>query len=70
MKPFLTVENKCFCEYHNGQGENSGVLCNRNGTYQKALKCGLEQSCLGPSTKKNAVNGTGGLCKQGKNNWY
>ena len=70
MKSFVAVNNKCFCEYFNGQGENSGILCNRNGTYQKALICGIEQICSGPSTEEDASYGMGGLCKQGKSNWH
>ena len=58
--------NKCFCEYHNGQGNDNGILCERNGTFQKALLCGENKSCSGPSTEEDAVNGTIGLCKQGR----
>ena len=61
------MKNKCFCEYHNGQGSNSGILCERNGTFQKALLCGKDQICSGPSTEEDAVNEPSGLCKQGKN---
>ena len=60
------MKNKCFCESHNGQGENSGILCMRNDTFQKALLCGLDQICSGPSTERDAVNETSGLCKQGR----
>ena len=58
---------KCYYEYHNGRGNNNGILCERNGTFQKALLCGLEQVCSGASTQEDAVNGIIGLCKQGKN---
>ena len=60
------MTDKCFCESHNGFGENSGILCKRNDTFQKALLCGLDQVCSGPSTEMDAVNGTSGLCIQGR----
>ena len=66
IKCFTPVKNECFCEFHNGQGENGGILCKRNDTFQKALLCGLDQICAGPSTERDAVNGTTGLCTQGR----
>ena len=62
---FFAVKTKCFCEHHNGKGKNSGILCERDTTFQKALLCGLDQICSGPSTEGEAVNGTSGLCQQG-----
>ena len=65
------VGNKCYCEFQNGSGQKSGILCKRNGSFQKALLCGLDpenpQICSGPSTKEYAVNATTALCKSGKN---
>ena len=58
--------NKCFCEYHNGQGIDNGILCERNGTFQRALTCGEDQSCSGPTKEEDAVNGTIGLCTKGR----
>ena len=60
------MTTKCYCEYQNGRGNNNGILCERNGTFQKALLCGGDQICSGPSTEEDAVSGTVGLCKQGK----
>ena len=66
IKFFIQVTNKCICEYQNGQGRNSGILCERNGKFQKALLCGLDQTCSGPSKEEVALNGTLGLCKKGR----
>ena len=56
---------KCHCEFPQGFGEKSGILCETNGKFLKALLCGPESFCVGPSTKEHAVNGTNSLCKNG-----
>lgn len=58
---------RCYCEFQNGGGNDSGILCERKGIFQKALLCGIESVCVGPYTKESAVNGTSTLCKKG---WY
>ena len=59
-------ENKCFCEFQSGRGEKSGVLCETNGTFQRAFLCGLDQICSGSSSEEEAVNDTSELCTYGK----
>ena len=62
----MLIEKKCYCEFKNGYGEKSGILCERNGTFEKALLCGLTSYCTGPSSEQDAANGTSAMCTQGK----
>ena len=62
----MLVVSKCHCEFKNGGGEKSGILCERNGIFEKALICGLESVCTGPFSEQDAINETDALCKQGK----
>ena len=61
----MLVVSKCHCEFKNGGGEKSGILCERNGVFEKALLCGPDSVCIGPSWEQDATNGTNTLCKQG-----
>ena len=62
----MLVDKKCHCEFEYGFGNKSGILCERNGTFENALLCGLSSFCTGPFIEQEAVNGTNTLCKQGK----
>ena len=58
----MLAESKCYCEFENGYHENSGILCEKNGTFQKAIVCGSKAFCTGPSSEQDAANGTSGMC--------
>ena len=59
------AKSNCYCEIPNGFGTNSGIICERSGTFQKALLCGLDTFCSGPSTKKDADIEMINFCKIG-----
>ena len=61
----MLVESKCYCEFKNGVGEKSGILCERTGIFEKALLCGPDSICTGPFSEQDAINETDALCKQG-----
>lgn len=62
----MLAVTKCYCEFKNGFGDRSGILCKRNDIFEKALFCGPESFCTGPSIEQVATNGTSTLCKEGK----
>ena len=62
----MLVVSKCHCEFKNGGNKKSGILCERNGIFEKALLCGPEGVCTGPFHEQDARNGTDTLCKLGK----
>ena len=57
-------QSKCYCEFKYGFGEKSGILCKRNGTFEKVLLCGSKSFCTGPSSKQDATKGTSVMCTQ------
>ena len=61
----MLAEKKCYCEFEDGFGEKSGILCKRNDTFERALLCGLKSFCKGPSNEQEAVIGTSTMCTQG-----
>lgn len=61
----MLVVKKCHCEFKYGFGKKSGILCERNGTFKKALLCGISSFCTGPSNEQEAAIGTSALCTHG-----
>ena len=59
----MLAEKKCYCEFEDGFGEKSGILCKTNGTFEKALLCGSNSFCMGPSHEQEASVGTSEMCK-------
>lgn len=62
----MLVVSKCYCEFKNGGGEKNGILCERRGIFEKALLCGSNHFCTGPSSEQDATNGFDTLCEQGE----
>ena len=59
------MEKKCHCEFKYGFDEKGGILCKTNGTFEKALLCGSNSFCTGPSNEQEAAFGTSEMCTQG-----
>ena len=61
----ISAEKNCYCEYKDRDLRENGILCERNGTFQKATRCGSQEVCSGPFAPEDAVQGTYSLCKKG-----
>ena len=54
----------CFCEYSNGFGVKSGMLCERNGSHQLVTQCPQDHWCTGISNNSSQVVNAMDLCEK------
>ena len=67
MIPFQQQKNdlslECYCEHEFGGPGKNGIMCRTGRNYEKTNSCGLNEWCVGPSSKKLAT--AKDLCGQG-----
>ena len=65
---------KCYCENRNGNFENNGILCGKDGVFQRTERCNHDEWCIGPSSEEYAIDRSRELCEKGtifqKTLWY